>query len=126
MGKFTKQEKENVFNSSITYLDRMSLWIERAHLYSADDDDIFDAFMALEEWAAELDPLLNPDEQEKTENFRKKTKLKLLKQTKDGESLIYLRETFRPFQLHLGRLTQKKGLLMKQEDAYDVHKDTRI
>ena len=127
MGKFSNHDKEAVYNSSFTYLVRLNAWIERAHIYSADDDNIFDAFMALEEWAAELDCVLDDEERKDLEVLRKSTKRNLLYlKNKKNADLQTLREYFRPFQLYLGRLTHEKGLLMKVENRYDPKKDTRI
>lgn len=126
MGKFTNKGKEAIFNSSFTYLERLNNWIERSHIYSGDDNDIMDGFMALEEWAAELDCVLDEEERKELEKKRKITKNNLFKLVEKNAPLVVLREYFRPFQLYLGRLTHEKGLLMKVEDKYDPKFDTRL
>jgi len=77
--KFGKvQDGEVGFNSSFTYLLRINHWLQQAHTLSADDDDVWDYFMALEQASIEVDGALDPEQREEMEVIRLEVKKILL------------------------------------------------
>lgn len=116
----SKLDGEAAFNSSITYLMRLNYWLQQAHLFSADDDDINDCFMALEQAAIEVDGVCTPEEREELEVLRKETKENILVAINNKKQLFVLREKVRPYHLGINRIAHKKGILMLRAKPEDM------
>ena len=110
-----------MFNSSLTYLDRLNFLFQKAHEASADDDDVYDWIVALEQAHIEVDPRIKKDDQESLELLRLKTHEKFRDSKKKGVGFAGMREIVRPYHLAINRLAHSAGLLMK--DADDTNMD---
>ena len=109
-----------MFNSSLTYLDRLNFLFQQAHVASSDDEDVFDWIMALEQAHIEVDPRLDPDKQQFLEDLRKDTHRQFREAKMSNKSFPFMREVVRPYHLAINRFAHEAKLIMRDSQEADM------
>jgi len=119
--KFVKQNNGSdgtpVFNSSLTYLERMNWLMQQAHVCSMDDEEVYDWLMCVEQLHIEIDPRMQPDEQTDLNILRRDTIRRLKQPDKPLTNLVEKREIVRKYHVAVNRFAHSKKLMMKDQDA---------